>query len=104
MFQRLTFALAFFVIGSFVHAHDTWVQTNSNVFRTGDSVHVDLMLGNHGNEHRDFKLANKIDLEKCTLAIVDPDGRKYDVKDRVVDTAYAPREGYWSTKFVPAKP
>ena len=42
-------------------AHDTWVQTNTNLVRTGDAVHVDLMLGNHGNDHRDFKLASKLD-------------------------------------------
>ncbi|MGZ3489481.1 MAG: DUF4198 domain-containing protein, partial [Isosphaeraceae bacterium] len=29
-------------------AHDTWVQTNSSIVRTGDVVHIDLMLGNHG--------------------------------------------------------
>ena len=33
------------------NAHDTWVQTNTNVIRTGDAVHIDLMLGNHGNDH-----------------------------------------------------
>lgn len=44
-------------------AHDTWVETNTSVVRTGDVVHVDLKLGNHGNEHRDFKLASKISLD-----------------------------------------
>ena len=44
-------------------AHDTWVQTNTNLIRTGDAVHIDLMLGNHGNDHRDFKLASKLDPE-----------------------------------------
>ncbi len=33
------------------------VQTPSLVIRQGDFVYVDLMLGNHGNDHRDFKLA-----------------------------------------------
>ena len=56
-------------------AHDIWVQTNTNLIRTGDAVHVDLMLGNHGNDHRDFKLASKPDLDKATLTVTGPDGR-----------------------------
>src|SRR2546421_205751 len=51
-------------------AHDTWVQTNTNVVRAGDNVHIDLMLGNHGNDHRDFKLASKIDLAGTTFEVL----------------------------------
>jgi uncharacterized GH25 family protein len=80
-------------------AHDTWVQTNSNLVRMGDAVHVDLMLGNHGNDHRDFKLASKVDPAGCTLAVVSPSGKTYDIKDRLADLGYAPKEGFWSTRF-----
>ena len=83
-------------------AHDTWVETNTNVVRTGDAVYIDLKLGNHGNDHRDFKLASKIDATTCTLEVVAPDGTAYDLKDRLIDTGYAPKEGYWTVKFVPA--
>jgi len=89
-------------IGAF--AHDTWVETNTNLIRTGDAVFVDLKLGNHGNEHRDFKLASKVDLAGCDLQIVAPDGTSYDLKDRLVDIGYAPKEGYWTTKFAATKP
>ncbi len=82
-------------------AHDTWVQTNTNVVRVGDVVHVDLMLGNHGNDHRDFKLASKITLDPCTLAVHAPGGETYDLKPNVIDTGYAPKEGYWSARFLP---
>jgi uncharacterized GH25 family protein len=87
-----------------VVAHDTWVETNTNLIRTGDAVYVDLKLGNHGNDHRDFKLASKIDLDACTLEVISPDGKAYDLKSRLVDTGYAPTEGYWKAKFVAAKP
>jgi len=105
MTQRAT-TLIFIVLtfASIVHAHDTWVQTNASVVRTRDSVFVDLMLGNHGNEHRDFKLAGKIDLENCTLEILAPDGERYDMKDRLVDTGYTPSEGFWQGRFATAKP
>jgi uncharacterized GH25 family protein len=89
---------------STLHAHDTWVQTNVNLIRTGDLVHVDLMLGNHGNEHRDFKLASKIDPGPCTLEVIAPGGEKYDIKPDLIDTGYAPKEGFWSARFTAAEP
>ncbi|MDG2130023.1 MAG: DUF4198 domain-containing protein [Fuerstiella sp.] len=85
-------------------AHDTWVETNTNLIRTGDAVYVDLKLGNHGNDHRDFKLASKVGLKGSTLRMLSPEGKSYDLKSELVDTGYAPKEGYWTTKFVPAQP
>ena len=89
---------------SAVKAHDTWVQTNTNVIRAGDSVHVDLMLGNHGNDHRDFKLASKTSLTNASLKIHAPTGKPFDVKDRLVDVGYTPKEGFWTTKFAATEP
>jgi uncharacterized GH25 family protein len=92
------------LISTAAGAHDTWVQTNTNIVRAGDAVHIDLMLGNHGNDHRDFKLASKFDPSSGTFAVVAPDGRSYDLRDRLVDLGYAPKEGFWSAKFTTAKP
>ncbi|MFO0957970.1 MAG: DUF4198 domain-containing protein [Isosphaeraceae bacterium] len=86
-----------------VFGHDTWVQTNTNLVRTGDVVHIDLMLGNHGNEHRDFKLAGKLSLDGTTLEVIGPDGKRYDLKGRLLDTGYTPQEGYWTTRFEPVQ-
>ncbi|MBL9090565.1 MAG: DUF4198 domain-containing protein [Planctomycetaceae bacterium] len=85
-------------------AHDTWVQTNGNIVRTRDAVYVDLMLGNHGNDHRDFKQAGKVQLDPCTLDVIDPSGKTYDLKPAAIDTGYTPSEGHWSAKFVPTVP
>jgi uncharacterized GH25 family protein len=95
---------ALIALESPVSGHDTWVQTNTNVVRVGDNVHVDLMLGNHGNHHRDFKLASKIELAGCSLAIRGPDGKEYDLKDQLVDTGYTPKEGFWTVRFAAAQP
>lgn len=100
----LTLAILTIVTTKIVVAHDTWVQTNTNVIRAGDSVHVDLMLGNHGNDHRDFKLASKIALTNASLKVLDPSGRAFDVKDRLIDIGYAPKEGFWTTKFAATEP
>ena len=103
MFRRLL--LTFVCIGAArATAHDTWVETSTNMLRPGDAVYVDLMLGNHGNGHRDFKLAGKIDLASCHLEVLDPAGKRFDMIDRLVDTGYAPREGYWTGKYVPNSP
>lgn len=85
-------------------AHDTWVQTNTNIVRAGDNVHIDLMLGNHGNEHRDFKLAGKITLDGCKLDVLAPGGKKFDLKDRLADVGYVPKEGFWTTRFAGTEP
>lgn len=101
--KRKLFLTLLFISGS-AAAHDTWVQTNTNLVRATDAVHIDLMLGNHGNEHRDFKLAGKVQLEGATLNIAAPDGKTYDLKTRLSDTGYTPQEGYWTTPFVTAQP
>jgi uncharacterized GH25 family protein len=84
-------------------AHDTWVQTNTNVIRAGDVVFIDLFLGNHGNDHRDFKMAGKPDRAASRLDVIAPGGAKYDLKDRLVDNGYAPSEGYFSARFLPSE-
>ncbi|MDZ4685898.1 MAG: DUF4198 domain-containing protein [Planctomycetaceae bacterium] len=92
------------LITSPVFAHDTWVQTNTNLIRTGDAVHVDLMLGNHGNEHRDFKLASKTTLDGVTLKVHGPTQQTYDIAGKLIDVGYTPKEGFWSAKFAATEP
>jgi uncharacterized GH25 family protein len=90
--------------GGVVRGHDTWVQANTNVVRTGDAVFVELMLGNHGNDHRDFKLAGKPDWDASTLKVIAPNAISYDLKELLVDRGYAPSEGFWSARFVGMAP
>lgn len=102
--RNLLIAVCVLLIPAFAVAHDTWVQTNTNVIRVRDAVYIDLMLGNHGNEHRDFKLASKIDLAGCSLKVHAPAGKAYDIKDQLNDLGYTPKEGFWSTKFGATEP
>ena len=102
--RLLLIAVANVLFVSAAIAHDTWVQTNTNLIRSGDAVHIDLMLGNHGNEHRDFKLASKVALDGCSLRVIAPSGKRYDVKDRLADTGYTPKEGFWTSRFVASEP
>jgi uncharacterized GH25 family protein len=101
--RPLAAMLALLALALAAPAHDTWVQTNTNLIRTGDAVHIDLMLGNHGNDHRDFKLASKLAPESVgTFEVIAPDGKRYDLKPDLVDLGYAPKEGFHTVKFAPA--
>jgi hypothetical protein len=85
-------------------AHDSWLQATPSLVRPGDVVHVDLLLGNHGNDHRDFKVAGKLgSLEGVTLAVLAPTGRSTDLVPDLVDLGSAPREGFWSGRFIAAE-
>ncbi|EMI45549.1 ABC-type Co2+ transport system periplasmic component-like protein [Rhodopirellula sp. SWK7] len=86
------------------NAHDVWLQTQSPVIRTGEIAHVDLRLGNHGNHHRDFKLAGRIDLDWVSVDHFKPDGTSSDLRDVMFTTASAEKEGYWTTPIVVDQP
>src|SRR3954464_15332323 len=101
---RTNLLLTVFALPGLAAAHDTWVQTNTQLVRVGDAVHIDLMLGNHGNDHRDFKLASKVDPAGGKSVVIAPGGKQYDILDRFIDLGYAPKEGFHSAKFAVAEP
>jgi len=85
-------------------AHDTWLEATPRLVRPDDVVHVGLFLGNHGNDHRDFKIAGKVaSLEGVQVEVIGPGGRKTDLMPDMIDVGYAPKEGFWSGRFVPAE-
>lgn len=100
---RYLASLSVVLMAATASAHDTWIQTNTNLVRPGDVVHIDLMLGNHGNDHRDFKLASKVTTASGKLEVISPAGKKYDLLPELVDLGYAPKEGFWTTRFKPAE-
>lgn len=103
MRQTIT-GIALLLMAAPALAHDTWLETNTNLIRTGDGMYVDLRLGNHGNDHRDFKLASKTTLDHATLDVIGPDDSRIDLKPELIDVGYTPKEGYWTAKFVAMSP
>ena len=97
---RVLFGIVALNFAALAQAHDTWVQTGSLIAKQGEYVYVDLILGNHGNSHRDFKLASKITLAPCTLDIVNPNGTTVDLKPRIIDMGSAEKEGFWTARYV----
>lgn len=99
------FAVLVTVLGvTSTHGHDTWVEVNTSEVRQGNLVHVDLKLGNHGNDHRDFKLHSLITLDHASLSVLEPCGCKTDLVPKLRPTAYEPKQGYWTARFHPKKP
>ncbi len=86
------------------NAHDTWVEVNTPEVRNGNVVYVDLKLGNHGNDHRDFKMHSLITLDKVKLAVKMPCGCTKDIKPGLTATASEPKQGYWTTRYTTTKP
>jgi uncharacterized GH25 family protein len=102
--RRLLIAIAVLSSPCVAAAHDTWVLTATTIGRPDDVVHVDLALGNHGNDHRDFKLAGKLaSLDGATVNVIAPGGHATDLAPEMIDLGYAPKEGYWSARFVTAR-
>lgn len=98
--------IAFFValLPMSARAHDTWLQTNTSAIHPGDAIYLEFLLGNHGNDHRDFKIAGKPSLDGSTITVIDPIGKPLDLKPSLVDLGYAPKEGFWQARFQPTVP
>lgn len=99
------FLATLFAVGQMTvsQGHDTWVEVNTPEVRLGNPVHIDLKLGNHGNDHRDFKLHSLITLDHATLSVIEPCGCETDLIPRLHGTAYEPKQGYWTGRFVTSK-
>lgn len=84
-------------------AHDPWIQVNTTRPEPKQPVYADLMLGNHGNNHRDFLLAGKIPLAGSTLSLIGGNGTVTDLKPDIIDAGSEEKEGFWSVK-IPSQP
>lgn len=100
----LLVATVFTVITGTTNAHDTWVEVNTTEVREGNVVNVDLKLGNHGNDHRDFKMHSLITLDHVKLAVRMPCGCTKDIKPTLIPTASESKQGYWTTCYTTTKP
>jgi uncharacterized GH25 family protein len=96
---RVACALLGLTLMSQALGHDIWIEANQSLIRTGDRINLSLMLGNHGNQHRDFRLASKVSAGQQNLRLISPKGASYDLTPNMIDNGYEPKEGFWSTGF-----
>lgn len=99
------FALAVTLLGGPLAAHDIWVEPSSaHLPEVGAYLYLDVKLGNHGNDHRDFKLWGKLSPPLLGLSVALVSGlesEEMDLTEKLVDLGSSPREGYWSALHRP---
>lgn len=90
---RLTLLLlAVFVFPRWALGHDGWIEVTPSIVEKGQPVTIALMLGNHSNEHRSYRLAGKWDLEYTRLRVLDPSGKVTDLSSQLLDLGEDPEK------------
>ncbi|HTN72695.1 MAG TPA: DUF4198 domain-containing protein [Methylomirabilota bacterium] len=89
-------------------SHDGWVEISPTIVEKGQVATIALIQGNHSNEHRSYRIAGKWDQKYTTLVVVDPNGKKNALTDRLIDFGednekIAPKgpKGYYLASFTP---
>ena len=80
-------------------AHDIWIEPSASLVRPGGVFSLSLVLGNHGNAHRDFLPMGKVPVGKQSLFLVGADGRAGDMTATLLDSAPGSKEGMWTGRF-----
>jgi hypothetical protein len=103
--KRTLLWMALLLIGSttnLTEAHDTWVQVNSPQQQVGELVFVELCLGNHANDHRDYRLASRLSsLEHCDVVVRDQNGPLHKLTRAMTGFGTAANEGPWIGSWIP---
>ena len=100
-------ALLFFHPSS-ARSHDGWVEITPTIVEKGQVATIALIQGNHSNEHRSYRIAGKWDQKYTTLVVVDPNGKKNALTDRLIDFGeddekVGPKgpKGFYLASFIP---
>ena len=67
-----------------VLAHDGWIEVPALVEK-GQPVTIALMLGNHTNEHKSYRLAGKWNPKYTKLTVIEPSGKVNDITASLID-------------------
>lgn len=65
-------------------AHDGWIEVPA-IVEKGQPVTIALMLGNHTNEHKSYRLAGKWDPKFTELMVIEPSGKMNDITTALTD-------------------
>ncbi len=73
----VSFVVAWGMSAYAVQAHDGWIQTNSPIVARGETVYVDMLFGNHSQEHRSYRIDGQ--WPSAAIFVTDALGRKSDI-------------------------
>jgi uncharacterized GH25 family protein len=65
-------------------AHDGWIEVPA-IVEKGQPVTISLMLGNHSNDHKSYRLAGKWNPNFTKLMVIEPSGKANDITSSIVD-------------------
>jgi uncharacterized GH25 family protein len=65
-------------------AHDGWIEV-PGIVEKDQPVTIALLLGNHANEHRSYRLAGKWNPKHLKLMVIEPSGKVNDITSSLVD-------------------
>jgi uncharacterized GH25 family protein len=89
-------------------AHDGWVEISPSIVEKNQSATIALLLGNHSNEHKSYRIAGKWDQKYTTLVVIDPQGKTNSLTERLIDLGedddkVGPKgpKGFFLAQFVP---
>lgn len=60
-------------------AHDGWSQTSAPIVAPGQVSYVELMYGNHSNEHKSYRIDGQWGLDTSKVYVTTPAGVKSDI-------------------------
>ncbi|MCI3922744.1 DUF4198 domain-containing protein [Paenibacillus sp. TRM 82003] len=60
-------------------AHDGWSQVASPIVASGETSYVELLLGNHSNEHKSYRIDGNWNPDTTKAYVVTPTGKKADI-------------------------
>jgi hypothetical protein len=104
---RLSLLAALLALATSVEAHDGWLEAHPVLVERGQPVSLFLMYGNHGNDHRSYRIAGKWRPEYATLIVTGPAGPAVDLTNQITDLGDAedvgPKgpKGFHVAAFVP---
>jgi uncharacterized GH25 family protein len=88
-------------------AHDGWIEVPT-IVETGQPVTISLMLGNHSNDHKSYRLAGKWNPKFTKLMVIEPSGKVNDITASLVDLGEDPEKtgpkgpkGFHIASFMP---
>lgn len=62
-------------------AHDGWVQTNTPIVEPGEVSYVELLFGNHSNDHASYRIEGTWNADGTDVHVNTPSGQKVNIAD-----------------------
>ncbi|SED15424.1 DUF4198 domain-containing protein [Paenibacillus sp. GP183] len=62
-------------------AHDGWSQTNTPIVGSGEVSYVELLFGNHSNEHSSYRIDGNWNMDNSKVYVMTPAGKKMDISN-----------------------